>query len=133
MTGSITADVIPYITSTDPLLLSGLAVASIFRYLVSIVRDTVTRLTNRAPPLLVLLSCSRRGALTFCACEPAAIARRQRISEQMVQELWAAIDEGGRYGQIFRSSVERTTFGPNAPNIDVWCVLPYHSTRRSVH
>jgi len=48
MTGSITADVIPYITSSDPLLLSGLAVASIFRYLVSTVRDTVSRLTNRA-------------------------------------------------------------------------------------
>ncbi|GAA5923652.1 hypothetical protein JCM3775_000461 [Rhodotorula graminis] len=95
MTGSITADVIPYITSSDPLLLSGLAVASIFRYLVSTVRDTVNRLTN-------------------------PIARRQRVSEQMVQELWAAIDEGGRYGSIFRASVERTSFGPNAPNIDVW-------------
>lgn len=47
LTGSLTADVLVYISSDDPNLLSGLAVAAIFRYCNAIIRDTVTRLTGR--------------------------------------------------------------------------------------
>lgn len=43
----ITTDVISYVSSTDPRMLSGLAVAAIFRYSVSGVRNTVSRLTGR--------------------------------------------------------------------------------------
>ncbi|GAA6054141.1 hypothetical protein JCM3770_003216 [Rhodotorula araucariae] len=95
LTGSLTADPIPYITSTDPSTLSGIAVACIFRYLVSIVRKTVTRLTG-------------------------PLARRQRVTEQTMRELWADIDEGNRFGQIFHSSVQHTTFPLNSQNPDVW-------------
>ncbi|BGP39142.1 hypothetical protein JCM10449v2_003080 [Rhodotorula kratochvilovae] len=95
LTGSLTADPIPYITSTDPSTLSGIAVACIFRYLVSIVRNTVVRLTG-------------------------PIARRQRVTEQTMHELWADIDEGNRFGQIFHNSVQHTTFPANSQNPDVW-------------
>lgn len=47
-TNPITADVMSYVSSNDARMLSGLAVASIFRYCVSIVRNTVLRLTGRA-------------------------------------------------------------------------------------
>ncbi|GAA5987138.1 hypothetical protein JCM10908_001045 [Rhodotorula pacifica] len=91
----ITADVISYVSSSDPRMLSGLAVASIFRYCVTSVRNTVARLTG-------------------------PLARRQRLSAQAVHEIWSEIDESARYGSIFRQSVERATFGPDAPKTDVW-------------
>ncbi|TKA57694.1 hypothetical protein B0A53_00843 [Rhodotorula sp. CCFEE 5036] len=91
----ITADVISYVSSSDPRMLSGLAVASIFRFCVTSVRSTVARLTG-------------------------PLARRQRISAQVVHEIWSEIDESARYGAIFRQSVERSTFGTDAPKTDVW-------------
>ncbi|GAA5861270.1 hypothetical protein JCM3774_002248 [Rhodotorula dairenensis] len=91
----ITADVISYVSSSDPRMLSGLAVASIFRFCVTSVRNTVARLTG-------------------------PLARRQRLNPQVVHEIWNEIDESARYGSIFRESVERATFGPDAPKTDVW-------------
>ncbi|BGP54961.1 hypothetical protein JCM8202v2_002549 [Rhodotorula sphaerocarpa] len=91
----VTADVMAYVSSTDPRMLSGLAVASIFRFCVSSVRSTVLRLTG-------------------------PLARRKRLDPQVVQELWSQIDDSTRFGSIFRQSVERATFGPDAPKTDVW-------------
>lgn len=53
----------------------------------------------------------------------AALACRQRLNEQVVHDIWAEIDEGSRFGAIFRQSVERATFGADAPKTDVWCAL----------
>lgn len=53
-----------------------------------------------------------------------ALARRQRLNPQIVHEIWNEIDESARYGSIFRESVERATFGPDAPKTDVWYASP---------
>ncbi|GAA5994266.1 uncharacterized protein JCM10292_001966 [Rhodotorula paludigena] len=95
LTGSLTADVLVYISSDDPNLLSGLAVAAIFRYCNAIIRDTVTRLTG-------------------------PLARRNRLTEQTMREIWSQVDESARYALIFRSSVQRASFSANSPNTDVW-------------
>ncbi|BGP23916.1 hypothetical protein JCM10295v2_002817 [Rhodotorula toruloides] len=94
-TNPVTADVMSYVSSNDARMLSGLAVASIFRYCVSVVRNTVTRMTG-------------------------PLARRQRLTEQVVHDIWTEIDEGSRFGAVFRQSVERATFGADAPKTDVW-------------
>ncbi|GAA5970594.1 hypothetical protein JCM11641_007363 [Rhodosporidiobolus odoratus] len=94
-TNPIAADPEPYITSTDARMLSGLAVAAVFRYCVTIIRNTITRFTG-------------------------PLAWRQRVEEQVIHELWAEIDQTTRYAGIFRRSVDNASFGPEAPKTDVW-------------
>ncbi|GAA5955819.1 hypothetical protein JCM21900_001724 [Sporobolomyces salmonicolor] len=94
-TNPLTADVMSYVSSDDARMLSGLAVASIFRFAVTIVRNTITRLTG-------------------------PLARRQPLAESTVQELWAEIDTSSRFAAIFRQSVKNVTFGPDPPKTHVW-------------
>ncbi|GAA5948812.1 hypothetical protein JCM10213_008691 [Rhodosporidiobolus nylandii] len=94
-TNPIAADPSAFISSTDSRMLSGLAVACIFRFVVNLIRSTVSRLTG-------------------------PLARRQRVDPAVVQEIWAGIDESTRYQGIFRESVSSVTFGPEAPKTDVW-------------
>ncbi|GAA5910710.1 hypothetical protein JCM5296_006820 [Sporobolomyces johnsonii] len=94
-TNPLTADVMSYVSSDDARMLSGLAVASMFRFVVTIVRNTITRLTG-------------------------PLARRQPLEESTVRELWAEIDTSSRCAAIFRQSVEKVTFGPDPPKTHVW-------------
>ncbi|GAA6064577.1 hypothetical protein JCM10212_006202 [Sporobolomyces blumeae] len=94
-TNPITADVMSYVTSTDARMLSGLAVASIFRHVVVSVRSTVVRLTG-------------------------PLARRQRVEEATVDSIWSEIDGSSRLAAIFRQSVDTVSFGPNPPKTSVW-------------
>lgn len=50
----------------------------------------------------------------------AALARRNRLTEQTMREIWSQVDESARYALIFRSSVQRASFSANSPNTDVW-------------
>ncbi|GAA6023933.1 hypothetical protein JCM11491_000292, partial [Sporobolomyces phaffii] len=95
-TNPITADVLPYISSNDARMLSGLAVASMFRHVVACVRTTITLLTS-------------------------PLARRSRLQESSLGQIWSEIDTTSRFTAIFRQSVESTDFGSDPPaKTHVW-------------
>ncbi|GAA6042007.1 hypothetical protein JCM8097_009142 [Rhodosporidiobolus ruineniae] len=94
-TNPITADPAAYVSSDDPFTLSGIAVATIFRYCTNLVRNTVNRLTG-------------------------PLASRLPVDERTVFELWTDIDQCSQYGAAFRKSVDATTFASPAPKTDVW-------------
>ena len=96
-TNPITADVLPYISSSDARMLSGLAVASMFRHVVASVRRSITLLTS-------------------------PLARRSPLVESTLLQIWSEIDTSSRYASIFRQSVENTNFGEGEmrPKTHVW-------------
>ncbi|GAA5823472.1 hypothetical protein JCM11251_000644 [Rhodosporidiobolus azoricus] len=88
------ADVQSFVSSTDPRMLSGIAVASIFRRCVTGFRNTVTRLTG-------------------------PLARRSRLEESVLHELWTELDETARLSALFRQSVASAMLGPEYKS-DIW-------------
>ncbi|GAA5897114.1 hypothetical protein JCM6882_001796 [Rhodosporidiobolus microsporus] len=88
------ADPQPFVSSTDARTLSGIAVAAIFRFCVSSIRNTISRLTGPLP-------------------------RRQRLEEPVLHELWAELDESARLAGVFRQSVQSAMLGPEYKS-DIW-------------
>ncbi|GAA5963875.1 hypothetical protein JCM3765_004048 [Sporobolomyces pararoseus] len=88
-TNPITADVLPYISSNDTRMLSGLAVASMFRHVVACVRKSITLLTS-------------------------PLARRSPLQEASLSQIWSEIDNSSHLTSLFRRSVESADFGPDA-------------------
>ncbi|GAA6016164.1 hypothetical protein JCM10207_004468 [Rhodosporidiobolus poonsookiae] len=90
------ADVESFVTSPEPQVLSGIAVASIFRFGIHSVRHTITKLTG-------------------------PLARSRPVDEAAVRELWAEIDQLAHFAALFRRTVDSVTFDPaTAPRTDVW-------------
>lgn len=77
-------------------MLAGLAVASMFRHVVASVRTTITLLSS-------------------------PLARRSRMSESALNQVWSEIDTSSRFTSIFRQSVDSVDFGADVPaKTHVW-------------
>lgn len=95
-TNPITADVLPYISSHDTRMLSGLAVASMFRHVVACVRKSIDLLTS-------------------------PLARRSPLQEASLNQIWSEIDNSSHLTSLFRRSVESADFDPEAASkTHVW-------------
>lgn len=111
----ITADVMTYVTSHDPRILTGLGVVSLFRNITTLIRSFAAHVAARE-----FLSL-RRPTRSLTRVHK-ALPRRQRLNVAAVREVWAGMDVSARYISIFHDSVHKASLWGRDLKADVWCV-----------